>query len=75
MVRWPGRISAGTTSDYAWAFWDVVPTLADVVGAKTPGGLDGESILPTLMGDKQPAKEYVRAWFGGNALTQSKMLL
>eukprot|EP00750_Incisomonas_marina_P006185 INCI14358.1.p1 GENE.INCI14358.1~~INCI14358.1.p1 ORF type:complete len:547 (+),score=70.63 INCI14358.1:71-1711(+) len=65
MVRWPGRISAGTTSDYAWAFWDIVPTLADLAGAETPRGLDGESILPTLMGHKQPAKEYlVWTWRG-----------
>ncbi|HYO81317.1 MAG TPA: arylsulfatase, partial [Bryobacteraceae bacterium] len=52
LVRWPGQIQPGSTSDHAWGFWDVLPTLADIAGAKAPTGLDGVSIVPTLLGKK-----------------------
>jgi arylsulfatase A-like enzyme len=50
LVRWPGRIKAGSTSDHILAFWDVLPTLCDVAGIQKPAGLDGISVLPTLTG-------------------------
>lgn len=52
LVRWPGQIAAGKTSDYVGAFWDVLPTLAELAGAKDriPSGLDGVSFVPTLLG-------------------------
>ncbi len=48
IARWPGHIAAGQTSDFAWAFWDFLPTAAELVGAKVPGGLDGISVAPLL---------------------------
>ena len=50
VVRWPGRIAANTTTDHISAFWDVLPTLADVTGVTPPENLDGLSMLPTLTG-------------------------
>ena len=62
IVRWPGRVKAGTTSDFVTAFWDFLPTATDVAGvtAKPPVALDGQSILPTLLGREQkpPAHLY-----------------
>mgnify|MGYP001003730012 CR=1 FL=1 len=52
LVRWPKHVPAGMTSDQIWAFWDLLPTLADLVGAQAPGGLDGVSVLPALLGDE-----------------------
>jgi arylsulfatase A-like enzyme len=49
IVRWPGRIKPGT-SPLPWAFWDVLPTLAELAGATPPPGLDGISVVPTLLG-------------------------
>lgn len=40
---WPGKIPAGKTSDDPWAFWDVLPTICDVAGVKSPAGIDGAS--------------------------------
>ncbi len=54
IVRWPGRVAAGTTSDHPWAFWDVLPTAAELGGAPSPGGLDGVSIAPLLLGGAAP---------------------
>lgn len=52
IVRWPGHIAAGATSDFAWAFWDFLPTAAELVGTAPPPGLDGLSIVPTLLGSE-----------------------
>ena len=51
LVRWPGRIAAGRVSDLPWAFWDVLPTLAELAGADAmiPAGIDGISVVPTLL--------------------------
>jgi len=47
---WPGKVPAGTSSSHMSAFWDVMPTVADVAGAELPGEVDGISFLPTLLG-------------------------
>ena len=60
MVRWPGTIRAGQTNDAPWAFWDFLPTALDLARArdKTPAGLDGQSVLPTLLGQTQKPHEF-----------------
>jgi arylsulfatase len=50
IARWPGRIGAGTTTDHVSAFWDVLPSIAEITGAAPPDGIDGISFLPTLLG-------------------------
>jgi arylsulfatase A-like enzyme len=51
MIVWgPGRVPAGRTSNQVWALWDVFPTLADLAGVRTPSGVDGISMVPTLTG-------------------------
>jgi len=54
IASWPGTIPAGRVSDTTWAHWDLFPTLAGIAGAKTPSGLDGRSMAPTLRGQPQP---------------------
>ena len=52
LVRWPGKIAAGSVSEHLGYFPDVLPTIAEVTGAKAPADVDGLSILPTLIGEK-----------------------
>lgn len=59
IARWPGKIKPGTTSDFVWAFWDFLPTAAELAGGKPPDGLDGFSIVPTLLGITQPDHDYL----------------
>jgi len=59
LARWPGRIEAGRTSDHPWAFWDFLPTAAELAGARTPEGLDGLSVAPVLLGGMAPRHEYL----------------
>lgn len=50
IARWPETIAAGTESSLISAHWDVLPTLCELAGAKTPEGVDGISMVPTLTG-------------------------
>ena len=57
---WDGKIKAGQVTDHVSAFWDVLPTFSEIVGAKTPGNIDGISFLPTLTGEgEQQQHEYL----------------
>ena len=53
IIRWPEKIKAGKVSDAQWYFADVMPTLAELAGAKSPENIDGISVVPTLFGKKQ----------------------
>ena len=65
VAYWPGRIKAGSVSDHLCCFPDVLPTLAELSGAKAPGGIDGISILPTLLGQGgQRQHEYLYWEYG-----------
>ncbi|MDA0329378.1 MAG: arylsulfatase [Gemmatimonadetes bacterium] len=74
IARWPGRIAANTTSEHPSAFWDLMPTLADVVGVSAPPGLDGVSFLPALLGSPVQVEheamywEYHGLWNGAQAV-------
>lgn len=59
IARWPGKVPAGRVTDFATAFWDFLPTAADLAGAKAPRGIDGISIAPTLLGRQQKPHEYL----------------
>ena len=53
LVRWPGKIRAGSTSERVVAFWDLFPTFAELARTPIPSGLDGLSFAPTLRGHPQ----------------------
>jgi arylsulfatase A-like enzyme len=59
LARWPGKVPAGKVSDFPTAFWDFLPTAAAIAGAKAPAGIDGISILPTLLGRQQKPHPYL----------------
>jgi arylsulfatase A len=63
LIRWPGKIKAGSTSDFVGYFADVMPTLAELAGAveKLPREFDGISFAPTVLGhsDRQKQHEYL----------------
>ena len=55
IVRWPGRVAAGAVSGHVSAFWDYLPTFAELAGVQPPEGIDGISFVPELMG--RPAEQ------------------
>lgn len=48
LARWPGRIKAGSVSDLPAVLYDLLPTLCELAGGRTPVATDGVSIVPTL---------------------------
>src|SRR5207245_6528193 len=62
IVRWSGKIRPGTVSDQVWAFWDVLPTVAELAGAKAPPGLDGLSVVPALRGKGRQRQHEFLYW-------------
>lgn len=50
IVSWQGHVPAGTETDFAFAFWDYLPTFAELLDRKIPAKTDGISVLPTLLG-------------------------
>ncbi|HVX63524.1 MAG TPA: arylsulfatase, partial [Pirellulales bacterium] len=61
IVRWNGKIAAGTVSDRVVGFEDWLPTLLELIGAKDaiPAGTDGISFAPTLLGHKQEPRPFL----------------
>ena len=60
LARWPGTVPSGRVSDEPWAFWDFLPTVAELAGAKIPAECktDGLSLVPYLKGGTAPQREY-----------------
>ena len=52
VVRWPGHVKPGSTSDQAICLTDLMATCAEIVGATLPAnaGEDSVSLLPVLLG-------------------------
>lgn len=59
LVSWPGKVQAGSTSDHISAFYDVMPTICDLLGIPVPADADGKSFLPTLLGQEQEEHDYL----------------
>ncbi len=60
IVRWKGRIKAGTVSDRVTGFEDWLPTLMELINAKAPvPALDGISFAPTLFGKRQAPRPFL----------------
>ncbi len=54
----PERIKAGTETDHLSAFWDVMPTIAELTNCKKEFKTDGISFAPTLMGKNTEQKKH-----------------
>ena len=62
LVRWPGKIKSGQVNDLIFYQPDVLPTLADLTGAKKPKDIDGISFLPTLLNKGLQQKHEMLYW-------------
>ncbi|MDD4872453.1 MAG: arylsulfatase [Kiritimatiellae bacterium] len=73
IVRWQGKIAAGTTSDRVTGFEDWIPTLMDLIGMPdvSPKDVDGLSFAPTLLDKSQEARPFLYREFPGYGGQQS----
>ena len=60
IARWPGVIPTDNVCDQAWAFWDFLPTAAELAQAPLPAGFqpDGVSLVEMLRGGQAPQRDY-----------------
>jgi arylsulfatase A-like enzyme len=60
LVRWPGTTPAGRVCHDPWAFWDFLPTAAELAGGKLPAAYrpDGHSLAAMLRGGPAPRRDY-----------------
>ena len=65
MVRWPGKIEAGTTSDAVVGAIDLYPTVLDALGVDLPAKhvVDGLSFMPVLTQTGNIEREAYFTWF------------
>lgn len=62
IVRYPNKVEAGSSTNHISAFWDIMPTLANLINIELPSEeqTDGISFLPTLLNKgKQQEHEYL----------------
>jgi len=55
LVKWPGVIEGGSSSDEMVQNLDFAQTLLEVAGVSAPGDMQGESLVPLFQGD-------IKAW-------------
>ena len=64
IVNCPGTVPAGTVSDDLVDFSDVLPTIADIAGAKLPEvKLDGRSFWPQCLGTKGNPRDFIFQYY------------
>ena len=59
IVRWPGKVKAGSVTDAMVEYVDVTPTFIDAAGGQPVAPVDGRSFLPVLLGRADRHKEQV----------------
>ncbi len=64
IAAWKGRIRPGTVSDEPAIAMDILPTIAEAVGAQPPKGLEGTSLWPVFEGNELPERPLI--WDRGN---------
>ncbi|MFC3197721.1 arylsulfatase [Parapedobacter deserti] len=62
IATWPGTIRPGQTSNHIGAFWDFLPTFAELAGINLQNRTDGISILPTLLNKPKQTKHKFLYW-------------
>jgi arylsulfatase A-like enzyme len=62
IARWPGKISAGKTTDHISAQFDLMATLAELTNTKVPTN-DGISFLPVLLGKDKKQQQHKYLYF------------
>jgi arylsulfatase len=70
LMRWPGKIPAGSVSNEMVHMVDILPTLADVAGFEIPGDrvIDGVSQLDFITGEQKSSNREGFPIFNGDEL-------
>ncbi|MEZ6097370.1 MAG: sulfatase-like hydrolase/transferase [Pirellulaceae bacterium] len=61
-ATWPGQIAANSSTDRVALTMDLFPSVCDAAGVEYPQDVDGQSVLPTLLGHPQPSPDRDLYW-------------
>jgi N-sulfoglucosamine sulfohydrolase len=61
LVAWPGVVKPGTRTEAMVSWVDILPTLVEIAGGKTPTELDGRSFAAVLRGEKSTHRDRIFA--------------
>lgn len=61
IVKWPGKLKAGTSTEHLISSIDIAPSILEVAGITPSSQYEGESFLPLLMGEEVISRNYVFA--------------
>ena len=74
-IAWqPGTVRAGAVNDSVIAFWDLLPTAAELAAVRAPSGVDGISFVPALHGKPLAGREYLYWEFHEKGFSQAVRL-
>jgi len=59
IASWPEVIQKGSSSEHVSAFYDVMPTLAEIAGVEESFDSDGISFFPALKGENQAEHDFL----------------
>ena len=62
IAYWPGKVQKGKRTQQTGAFWDFLPTFAELVNQPVPRHVDGISILPTLFAKGKQKQHEALYW-------------
>lgn len=69
LIRWPAKIKGGTETDALVSLVDLLPTVIDLAGGVAPiepEAIDGRSLLPLILGEKNTHRNEVFASHTGD---------
>ena len=66
IVRYPGKVAAGSVSDALVQYEDILPTLIEAAGGEPVAGLDGISQLDVFLGKETDKREWVYGMHNNN---------
>ena len=74
VVRYPGKVKAGSSADAPGYFADWFPTLCAAAGLESTRGLDGENLMPLLEGAPKSKRQKPMVWafaeYGGQVVVR-----
>ena len=68
IIHWPGVTKAASKTNALVSLADIAPTIVEAAGGKAPGGIDGQSFLAVLKGQKELHRSFVFASHTGDGL-------
>lgn len=66
IVNWKGKVAQNSVSHAPIAFWDLMPTVADLAGYPSKVATDGQSFLPLLLNPDTAPADRVLYWDYGH---------